>query len=88
MNTEILELIKVVNDNYNHIAQLEALCKLLNTPETEDEHIICKTTHNSHYDYKLFTTPKFQHPENYINNFILMKGGAIIGVDNIVFKTL
>lgn len=73
MNIHLLELIKVVNDNYNHIVQLEALDNLLNTEETKEEYIVCKTTHNSHYNYRLFGHKKYQDPTNHIDNFIEVK---------------
>lgn len=70
-----LNLIETVNNSFKHISELEALSKLLKYSEeniwlTMDEtkklHEICCTTHNSHYDYKLFTK-EFQNPEMHIN---------------------
>lgn len=71
-----LELIKVVNDHYDHISQLEALEKILSfvqphvylSQEQIDKlAVIAATTHNSHYDYKLYTLARFQNPENHID---------------------
>ena len=69
MNKKILELIKLVNDNYNHIQQLETLEELLkdNYP---DEYIVAKTTHNSHYNYNYLGHRKYQNPFNHIDCFI------------------
>ena len=32
--------------------------------------IICKTTQNSHYEYKLFLSEEFKNPQNHIDNVI------------------
>ena len=90
MNTKILELIKVVNDNYNHIEQLETLGTLLNTFEYKDEYTILKTTHNSHYAYKLFGHKKYQNPLNHIDCYIdeeQLKKGSVVGIDKSISIT-
>jgi len=33
--------------------------------------MICKTTHNSHYNYKLFLFPEFQNSNNHVDNMLL-----------------
>jgi hypothetical protein len=33
--------------------------------------VICKTSQNSRYNYKLFTNPEFQNAENLITNVLL-----------------
>ncbi len=76
MDQNILRLIKFVNDNYEHIGDLERLINLISRA-TEDtvgtchELIIAKTTHNSHYDYKLYTYPEFQNPENHVDKHVV-----------------
>jgi len=83
MNTKILELIKVVNDNYNHIQQLETLEELLKN-DYPDEYIVAKTTHNAHYDYRYLGHRKFQNPLNHIDCFIdkeWLNKGCISGID-------
>jgi hypothetical protein len=72
MDTKILKLIKVVNDNYNHIQQLQTLAEVLKEKYPE-EHVVTVTTINSHYEYGLFGHKKFQHPENHIDSFFVGK---------------
>lgn len=77
MRAKILELIKLVDSRYEHIQQLGTLIEILEegadgdgTPLYDDEATVAKTTHNSHYDYHMYTNPKFQNPENHIDKFM------------------
>lgn len=96
-----LELIKIVNDNYDHVTQLKALERLidntkpnvwLSQEEIDKLDIIIKTTHNSHYDYHLFLNPSYQIPQNHVNNFMneewLAKGHLKGSDDPMVVKEL
>ena len=80
-----LQLISLIDNNYEHIQQLETLSshyKVMKeksfmkeypdeynlTQEQIDRlHIIAKTTHNSHYDMRLYLSPEFQDSNNTIN---------------------
>lgn len=73
---DYLELIQVVNNNYEHIDQLEKLNQMfdhlqssvwLTEEEINDLAIVSKTTQNSHYEYKLFTSPNYQNPDNHVD---------------------
>jgi hypothetical protein len=66
MELTVLELIKLVHDNYTHIQQLETLGSIV----PEEYHVIVKTTQNSHYDYKIYTHKKYQDPENHIDKVL------------------
>lgn len=68
MNSNILNLIQFINNNYDHIVQLETLINLLDTGSKE--YIVAVTTRNSHYNYKLCTEPMYQDPENHVDNII------------------
>lgn len=85
MNNDILILIKTINDNYSHINELETLEHLLKDHDLDNidpkgerlwfgdlnkEYIVAMTTHNSHYDYKLFTDPQFQNPDNHVDKIL------------------
>lgn len=70
MNTKILELIAVVDKNFNHIQQLETLSTLLREEKYKDELVVCMTTQNAHYDYRLFGLKALQIPENHIDTFL------------------
>ena len=39
----------------------------LNQFEIDKLHIICKTTQNSHYEYRLYLSPELQNPNNHID---------------------
>lgn len=83
MNQRVLDLIKIVNDNYQHIQELETLGDLLGkntlifnpatnkSESTEQEKIVCRTTHNSHYSYNLWTKD-YKDPKMHINNLCKM----------------
>lgn len=71
-----LDMIQTVNNNYKHIVEVEAVEQLLqytapNVFLSKEEIarllLICKTTHNSHYNYKLFTSAVYQDPTNHVN---------------------
>lgn len=80
-----LQLISLIDNNYEHIQQLETLgshYKIMKEKsfmkEYPDEYnltqeqidrlyIITRTTHNSHYDMRLFTSSEFQNPDNVIS---------------------
>lgn len=71
-----LQLIQTVNNNYKHIVELEAIEILLqytspnvflSKEEIAKSLLICKTTHNSHYKYKLFTSSTIQNPNNHVD---------------------
>lgn len=70
MNKQILELIAIVHDNYEHIQQLETLGNMLKDKYPE-EYEVCRTTQNSHYDYKLYTRD-FQDHTKHINNQLII----------------
>lgn len=70
MKKNILLLIKCVDESNTHISNLETLEGLLDSWESRDEQIVAKTTHNSHYDYKLFGHRVYQNPENHIDKYV------------------
>jgi hypothetical protein len=66
----------LVNNKYNHIADLESLSTLLQNTKpniwlTQEEIdkliIVAKTTHNSHYSYAYMLSKQFQDPENHVD---------------------
>lgn len=63
-NQKIISLIKQVNDNYDHIEQLETLCELL---DGKPEQLIAITTYNSYYDYHLFMDQAYKHSRNHVD---------------------
>lgn len=80
MNKQIyLNLIKTVNEKSSHVSELKALGDLFSTMADYEESrkedyelaeelfIICRTTQNARYDYKLFTLSKYQNRDNHID---------------------
>ena len=71
MEKKILELIKLVNERYDHIRQLETLEQILEeTGKYDAELIVLKTTHNSHSEYRYMGLRRYQNPLNHIDQFI------------------
>lgn len=65
-NPAILNLIKVVHENYSHIQDLETLGNILKEAGKLQEAEVVFTTQNSHYDYHLYTM-EYQNPLNHID---------------------
>ena len=84
-----LELISLVNNNYEYIQQLETLSNHysrmvvsdydkqypseygLTQEQIDNLVIITKTTQNSHYGMKLFTSEEFQNESNIVDNVLI-----------------
>jgi hypothetical protein len=77
-NLKILELIKLVNDNYTHTEQLNTLITLLGSATFYDEKdlsdyvTIAKTTYNSHYnnnytDLGVYCVEAYNNPDNHVD---------------------
>ena len=68
MNKNILELIAIVHDNYEHIQQLETLGNLLKDKYPEEAEVAF-TTQNSHYNYNLYTRD-YKNPELHVDKLV------------------
>lgn len=68
MKADVLYLIKQINDSNMHIVCLKTLLDLM-VSET-DEYVVCKTTINSHYGYKLYLDERYQDPAMHVDNLI------------------
>jgi len=76
-----LKIIQTVHDNYSHIQELEDLSVIYSlavTPNYESAFtltqkeldflvVVCKTTQNSHYDYRLYTRTEFKNNFNHVD---------------------